>query len=100
MAPVMREKMHDLKVPVPVLESRQMADLLAFLTAYRYYLAQVGEPGSPARGRQLFEAKSCDICHGTPSRLQEGWAQSGTVPRQLLGHLHRAIHVEPRRQDG
>lgn len=63
----MRDKMRELKVPVPVLESREMADLLAFLTAYRYYLAQVGEPGNPARGRQLFDTKDCSMCHGGPA---------------------------------
>ena len=68
---VMREKMHDLKVPIPVLDRGQLADLLAFLTAYRYYLAQVGEPGNPVRGRQLFEAKSCDLCHGTPADFKK-----------------------------
>jgi len=63
----MRDKMRELKVPIPVLESGEMADLLAFLTAYRYYLVEVGTPASPARGRQLFAAKKCDVCHGSPA---------------------------------
>ncbi len=63
----MRDKMRELKVPIPTFESAQMADLLAFLTAYRYYLARVGEPGSPARGRELFDRKDCSSCHGGPA---------------------------------
>ncbi len=63
----MRDKMRELKVPIPVLESSEMADLLAFLTAYRYYLVEVGTPASPARGRQLFTTKKCDVCHGKPA---------------------------------
>lgn len=67
----MRDKMRELRVPVPVLQSGEMADLLAFLTAYRYYLAQVGEPGNPVRGQQLFEAKDCSACHGGPADFQK-----------------------------
>jgi mono/diheme cytochrome c family protein len=63
-APVMREKMRDLRVPVPVLETEQMANLLAFLTAYRFYLGEIGEPASPTRGREIFDANSCGVCHG------------------------------------
>ncbi|HWP99266.1 MAG TPA: cytochrome c [Vicinamibacterales bacterium] len=65
-AAVMREKMRELKIPAPVLDSREMADLVAFLTAYRYYLAEIGEPGNPTRGREVFRAKGCGRCHGRP----------------------------------
>jgi mono/diheme cytochrome c family protein len=67
----MRDKMHELKVPIPILDSREMADLLAFLTAYRYYLVEVGAPASPARGRELFKTKSCDLCHGSPADFRK-----------------------------
>jgi cytochrome c2 len=67
----MRDKMRELKVPIPVLQSREMADLLAFLTAYRYYLVQIGVPGSPARGAELFKAKNCALCHGGPADFQK-----------------------------
>ncbi len=63
-APVMGEKMRDLKIPQPTLDSHEMADLLAFLTAYRYYLTQVGGPANPATGRKVFEQKGCVRCHG------------------------------------
>lgn len=62
-APMMREKMQDLKVVTPHLDSREMADLVAFLTAYRYYLTEVGQSGSPVAGRAVFEAKGCPQCH-------------------------------------
>jgi len=63
-APVMREKMRDMKIPAPVLSAGEMADLLAFLTAYRYYLTELGLPGNAQRGLAVFRAKSCDKCHG------------------------------------
>jgi cytochrome c2 len=63
-SPVMREKMQDLKIPAPTMTSREMADLVAFLTAYRYYLTEVGEPASPAAGHAVFVSKGCVRCHG------------------------------------
>ena len=64
-APVMREKMVDLKIVTPHLDAREMADLVAFLTAYRYYLTEVGQSGNPAAGRAVFDAKGCPTCHAT-----------------------------------
>jgi mono/diheme cytochrome c family protein len=63
-SPVMREKMQAMKIQPPQLSRHEMADLVAFLTAYRYYLAQVGEPGDPVAGGQVFAAKGCERCHG------------------------------------
>ncbi len=62
-SPVMREKMQDLKIQAPTLTSREMTDLLAFLTAYRYYLTEVGQPGNPAAGKIIFQSKGCSRCH-------------------------------------
>lgn len=62
-APVMREKMLDMKIQPPTLTSREMADLVAFLTAYRYYLTEVGQPGNPAAGKTVFAGKGCVRCH-------------------------------------
>jgi cytochrome c2 len=64
-APVMHEKMQDLKIVAPHLDPHEMADLVAFLTAYRYYLAEVGQSGSPVAGRVVFEGKGCPQCHAT-----------------------------------
>jgi cytochrome c2 len=62
-APVMREKMQDLKIVTPHLEPTEMADLVAFLTAYRYYLTEVGQTGNPTAGRAVFDSKGCPQCH-------------------------------------
>jgi Ni/Fe-hydrogenase subunit HybB-like protein/cytochrome c2 len=64
-APVMREKMADLKIQPPQLTSREMTDLVAFLTAYRYYLSEIGQAGNPAAGHAVFTAKGCVRCHGS-----------------------------------
>ncbi len=69
-APAMREKMQDLKIQPPTLDARELADLLAFLTAYRYYLTEVGQPGDPSAGRTLFQAKGCVGCHGPNGAFQ------------------------------
>ena len=63
-APMMREKMLDLKIQPPTMTSSEMADLVAFLTAYRYYLTEVGAPADPVAGHRVFEAKGCVRCHG------------------------------------
>ena len=62
-SPVMREKMQDLKIQPASITPAEMANLVAFLTAYRYYLTSVGEPGDPTAGRQVFVAKRCAGCH-------------------------------------
>ncbi len=72
-SPVMREKMRDLKIPVPTMTSREMTDLVAFLTAYRYYLTELGRPGDPAEGSKVFAAKGCARCHGG----KDDWGKPG-----------------------
>lgn len=62
-APVMRAKMDELGVPPPSLTAAEMANLAAFLTAFRYYRIALGEPGDPAAGRRIFVAKGCAGCH-------------------------------------
>ena len=88
-APVMREKMHDLKIQPPVLTSHEMADIVAFVTAYRYYLTELGEPGDPARGEQVFKAKSCIKCH---SATGSDWGKPGPSLDQYRG-LFSAISM-------
>lgn len=63
-APAMREKMLDMKIQPPTLSSREMADLVAFLTAYRYYLTEVGQAANPTAGKAVFTEKGCARCHG------------------------------------
>ena len=62
-APMMHAKMAELYIAPPQLASQEMANLIAFLTAYQYYLTQVGQPGNPDRGRAVFAAKNCAKCH-------------------------------------
>jgi cytochrome c2 len=62
-APIMQSKMDELKITAPKLSSQQMANLIAFLSAYQYYLKQLGKPGDPEKGKQIFETKNCAMCH-------------------------------------
>ena len=81
-SPVMREKMADLKVQPPRLTSREMTDLVAFLTAYRYYLTEVGQPANPAAGRAVFAAKGCARCHAP-----NAWDKPGPDLSHYRGHF-------------
>lgn len=58
-APAMTDAMRARGVPVPQLRAEEMADLVAYLYAIRYF----GEPGDPRRGRELAAAKGCLGCH-------------------------------------
>jgi cytochrome c2 len=66
-APMMHEKMEELRLELPQLTPQEMANLVAFLTAYQYYLTQLGKPGDPAQGQQVFEKKHCAQCHSLQS---------------------------------
>ena len=66
-APMMHERMAELHIEPPQLTSQEMANLIAFLTAYQYYLAQVGKPGDPDKGQEVFAAKNCSKCHSLQS---------------------------------
>lgn len=58
-APAMRARMQEQKIPRPQFTNKEMADLISYLFAERYF-----EPaGSAARGAQLFAAKGCSGCH-------------------------------------
>lgn len=82
-APIMREKMKDLKIQVPVLTSSEMADIVAFVTAYRYYLTELGQPGNPALGEAVFKAKSCIRCHSA----QSDWGKPGPSLQRYRGQF-------------
>lgn len=62
-APVMRAKMVERGVPPPMLTAAEMANLAAFLTAFRYYQVALGDPGDPGAGRRVYVAKGCAGCH-------------------------------------
>jgi cytochrome c2 len=65
-APVMGAKMQELGIRRPVVTTAEMADLVAYLTAFRYYDNRVRAPGNPATGRQVFIDKNCAECHEGP----------------------------------
>src|SRR5574341_2541082 len=43
-APIMRERMRELRIQSPEFTPQEMSSLIAFLSAYQYYLAQLGKP--------------------------------------------------------
>jgi cytochrome c2 len=72
-APVMRQKMADLRISRPTLTADQTANLIGYLTAFRYYETQVREAGNPALGSIVFVKKGCASCHEPgPERRAEG----------------------------
>ena len=84
-APMMREKMKELKIPRPVFDTREMADLLAFLTAYRYYVTRQGEVGDVEAGKAAFAAKRCNSCHKNDWRTRERFS-AVLLAQELWNH--------------
>lgn len=80
-APMMMAKMEELGIEPPRLTSQEMANLIAFLGAYQYYLKRLGRPGDPEKGLRVFEAKGCGICHS----LKPG-GEAGKIGPSLRGY--------------
>ena len=70
-APAMMQKMGELKIETPTFTGKEMANLIAFLTAYQYYLKEVGHPGDPAKGEVVWREKKCSACHA----FEENWGK-------------------------
>jgi mono/diheme cytochrome c family protein len=81
-APHMVEKMQELKISPPLFTSQEMTDLIAFLSAYQYYLGAVGRPGNPVTGKRLFTEKGCTRCHA----FEVNWEQYGPNLRSYRGN--------------
>lgn len=58
-APAMMKEMEARAVPIPRLQAREMADLVAHLYAVRYF----ADPADRSRGRELLTVKGCLGCH-------------------------------------
>ena len=59
-APAMLQKEKESKIPPPLLQGSDMADLLTFLASLRYF-----EPaGAPQVGERVFAERGCAVCHG------------------------------------
>jgi len=85
-APLMRQKMAALRIQRPVLAPDEAANLVAFLTAYRYYDTMVREAGNPALGRIVFVKRGCAGCHE---------AEQGQTPRAPDLGRYRTIRKAP-----
>ena len=60
-APAMLRQGRESGIPPPLLQGKEMADLLTFLASLRYF-----EPtGSAAVGAQVFSERGCAACHGS-----------------------------------
>ncbi len=81
-APRMVEKMQERRVTPALFTSREMTNLIAFLSAYQYYLSEVGRPGDPAVGRRLFAEKGCARCHALGD---ERWEKPGPTLKYYKG---------------
>ncbi len=58
-APTMRARMQAQSMPNPVFSNKEMADLIAYLFAQRYFEAA----GNAQRGRRVYAEKGCGNCH-------------------------------------
>jgi len=57
--PQMAERMRQLGIARPLLDTRQTGDLIAFLFTVNYF----DPPGNVQEGRRLFTEKRCIVCH-------------------------------------
>lgn len=80
-APVMGAKMVELGIRRPTMTAAEMADLVAYLTAFRYYDTQLRAPGNPAHGRDVFVGKGCAGCHEGPN----SWSTPGPNLQKYRG---------------
>ncbi len=80
-APVMGARMAELGIRRPSMTPAEMADLVAFLTAFRYYDTRLRVAGNPVDGRQVFTGKGCASCHEGPS----SWTTPGPNLQKYRG---------------
>ncbi len=59
-SPAMWARMKTQQIPRPQFSPKEMADLIAYLFAERYFESS----GNPVRGARVFEVKGCVSCHG------------------------------------
>ena len=67
-APAMWPAMEKAGIGRPQLTEQQSADLFAYFYAFRYF----EKAGDAARGRLVFTAKNCAICHGLDRPVEGG----------------------------
>lgn len=70
--PDMMKKADEMKITFPHLETKEVEELISFMTAYRYYRKGSAVKGDPAKGEIVWKGMKCSGCHtleGTPGRL-------------------------------
>jgi mono/diheme cytochrome c family protein len=95
-APAMTAKMRALKIEAPQLSGQEMADIVAYLFASRYF----DRTGSRARGQALVQSKGCLGCHavaGKGATVAGDFARStvvGTPPALVAAMWNHAAFME------
>jgi len=71
-SPAMWANMQAQGIPRPQFSEKEMAELIAYLFAKRYFEAD----GSSVRGARVFEVKGCSYCHapGSQGPILSAWA--------------------------
>jgi mono/diheme cytochrome c family protein len=101
--PVMWAKMKQRGIEPPTLGGQDMADILAYLYASRYF----DQHASPGRGARLVQAKGCASCHsvrGQGGKLAADFATPSVVatPASLIAAMWNhstAMEAKARKQD-
>jgi mono/diheme cytochrome c family protein len=73
--PEMWGRMLARRIPIEKIDKKEMSDLFAFL----YFIRYMDEPGDPAKGKRLVEAKSCSRCH-----TQDDFSRWGRYTNPIL----------------
>ncbi|MFB3884723.1 MAG: c-type cytochrome [Thermodesulfobacteriota bacterium] len=61
----MSQAMRERRIERPMLSSKEMADLVAYLFSTRYF----DELGDPERGKNVFTKKQCNLCHTKGTKM-------------------------------
>jgi len=83
-SPDMMKIMKAREIPRKDINPQEMADILSYLFAYRYF----DPPGDVQRGKKIFEEKNCVICH----TVGPGGRDGSIGPN--LGQLHQITIIK------
>jgi cytochrome c2 len=74
------------KIPYPIMERKDMADLIAYIFTTRYFTVK----GDAAKGKIVFQEKKCSDCHmnsgGPPLKFFQGRCTSSYMITELWNH--------------
>jgi cytochrome c2 len=79
----MTKAMEERRMEPPMLNPKEMADLVAYLFSTRYF----DEPGDPIRGKAVFEKNQCNLCHAKGTQKLNLTSLKGQISPILMAQM-------------